>query len=203
MGRPAIENEGHSARAMIRLRRAVEPVHRKTEELLDLMSESLTLPRYAATLAAMASVYGPLEEAISRVDGEAPTDLLGIDWASRRKYPLLVGDLKELDVQPRPAIDPPAIASVASAIGAAYVVEGANLGARVIAPHLRRVFGSSVPCRFFGAGESQERSRWIEFRRVAERTLSTTAAITEAEQTAISVFESIHDACADGPLAGV
>ena len=72
----------------------------------------------------------------------------GLDWPHRRKLAALASDLAVLGLAPHDVRrlahcpDVPELTTTATALGVLYVVEGATLGGRVIADHLR---GGAVP----------------------------------------------------------
>lgn len=96
----------------------------------------------------------------------------GLHWPHRRKLVALQSDLSVLGLAPDDVRrlarcpDVPAVTTTASALGVLYVVEGATLGGRVIADHLR---GGAVPpaaLGFFGCYGTQAGRRWRDYRAV-------------------------------------
>ena len=88
---------------------------------------------------------------------------------------------------PAPAVFP--LTSLAGALGALYVSEGATLGGNVIAPHVRSVLGPDTPVDFFAPPGVDVVLRWATCRRMLDRLLVTAADRDEASAVAVAVFE--------------
>jgi heme oxygenase len=133
-----------SARLAILLRHATAETHQAVERLplmAKLTSPSVTREDYLDYLYALADVYDALEGSLlGALDEEIRNDL-GV----RPKLPAILEDLAE---QGRPHIPRTstqlAPAGSGSALGGLYVLEGATLGGRVIAKHLRRCLGQAL-----------------------------------------------------------
>ena len=151
---------------LLRLRSVTGAAHARLEAELDLLGRGLDPDRYRRLLERFLGFHRIVEP---RLDAwHRAADLL--DWPDRRKTALLVADLGDLGVGPgRLAAlpdcpDVPEITSTADALGILYVVEGATLGGRVIAEHLR---GGCVPVRalrFFGSYGEDVGRRWNGWR---------------------------------------
>jgi heme oxygenase (biliverdin-IX-beta and delta-forming) len=147
------------------LRMATAAVHAALERELDLLRPDLGLDEYAAVLAHMAAFYAPLEQRIHDVPGLATrVPALG----ARRKLPLLEDDLRALRARGIAVASPgrvpaallPEVAAPPAALGCLYVLEGATLGGRVIAPHLARCHGlTATDGAAFHAGYGGETGR--------------------------------------------
>lgn len=130
------------------LRRATAGVHAEIEQLplmSRLTSETATLDDYRCYLSAILAIQAPLEQTLyDRLD-ERVRDRLGI----RPKLPALLADLEEqgltfdmpvLAVAPAPLLPD----DLSARVGGLYVLEGATLGGRTIARHLRRLIGEPL-----------------------------------------------------------
>lgn len=111
-----------------------------------------------------------------------------LDFGSRRKSGLLERDIARLGGDLPPAV-PFAIHSLAGALGALYVCEGATLGGRVIAPHVIKMLGGAVPVSFFVSYGDDVSRMWMVCRRVIDQLLQTAADIAEASTVAGDVFD--------------
>lgn len=124
-----------------RLRAETRPWHERIEQVVPLLRPGLDRPGYARYVEALWGYYGPLEARLEAVEGWAS---IGIDFALRRKLPLLERDLRALGADERDLGAAPALpdtATLARAAGCLYVLEGSTLGSRVLARHLRATLG--------------------------------------------------------------
>jgi len=171
---PTIEREPSSGRAqqsdiLARLKRETAAEHAAIEEATGLMRPEATLGDYRHYLERSHSFYAAVERELQRHD---VWDLLGLDAAERTKLPLIADDLEALGRAPEsvpPCAAPPSLPGLAEALGAAYVLEGATLGGRVISRHLTSEFGSHVPRRFVNAYGAQTGDNWQAFRAALNR----------------------------------
>lgn len=133
-----------SARLAVVLRHATAEMHQTVERLplmARLTSPTVTRDDYLEYLHALAEVYAAVEGSLlDALDEEIRSDL-GV----RPKLPAILEDLAE---QGQPHV-PRASAQLAptgagAALGGLYVLEGATLGGRVIAKHLRRCLGPAL-----------------------------------------------------------
>lgn len=132
----------------IALRRATAGVHTEIEQLplmSRLTSETATLDDYRCYLRAILAIHAPLEQALYEGLDETVRDRLGV----RPKLPALLADLEEqgltfsmavLAVAPAPVLPD----DLSARVGGLYVLEGATLGGRTIARHLRRLIGEPL-----------------------------------------------------------
>jgi heme oxygenase len=103
-----------------------------------LMAPTVTWDDYRGYLARMTQVYGSLEPGLFATLDEALVGHPCLKPALRPKLPALRADLRALGV-PEPPLPPPLRPTgLSEAVGGLYVLEGATLGSRVIARHLRR-----------------------------------------------------------------
>jgi heme oxygenase len=103
-------------------------------------------------------------------------------------------DLEELGESASPAgpsEDWPAQAGAAWRWGAAYVVEGSQLGARVLLKALAPRLGDHRPRLLDGGGADAVSARWRAFRAAFERALASDADVDEACAGAREAFDRI------------
>lgn len=133
-----------SARLAVVLRRATAETHHAVERLplmARLTSPTVTRDDYLDYLHALAEVYAALEGSLlAALDEEIRNDL-GV----KPKLPAILDDLVEQGQLHVPrASAQVAAAGSGAALGGLYVLEGATLGGRVIAKHLRRCLGPAL-----------------------------------------------------------
>lgn len=146
----------------IALRRATAGIHAEIERLplmSRLTSETVTLDDYGCYLRAILAIHAPLEQALYEgLDGTV-RDRLGV----RPKLPALLADMEEqgltfnmpvLAVAPAPLLPD----DLSARVGGLYVLEGATLGGRTIARHLRRLIGEPLGATRFLDFHSQNTS---------------------------------------------
>lgn len=135
-----------------RLKEATAAQHRAVESLpamASLTSNRVTRDDYRAYLSRIARVYASLEPPLIAA---LKTALAAHGVAGpevRPKLPALLADCADEGLaapQPAPFELP---ASVSAAAGGLYVLEGATLGGRVIARHLRRHLPGGLPATHF------------------------------------------------------
>lgn len=180
------------------LRRATAGIHAEVERLPlmeRLNSEAVTLDDYRQYLRAIVTIHAPLEDSLyERLDGETYRRL-GI----RPKLPALLADLEEqglewnahmLAVMPTPVLPE----NLGATVGGLYVLEGATLGGRTIAQHLRRRLGASIgAARFLDFHGRRTSATWKGFTAAlnalaAEDTLTPDAVIAGA----LAVFTHVY-----------
>jgi heme oxygenase (biliverdin-IX-beta and delta-forming) len=149
------------------LKRATGDLHRRLETSLDLLDPDLSPGRYRRILELFFGFYAPIEADIARVASAGPalglplrerTGLIETDLVSLGLSRRAVGDL------PRCA-DLPRLSGREQLAGCLYVLEGACLGGRVIAPVLRKRLGvarGSGASFFIGDAEGTQ-TRWSVF----------------------------------------
>lgn len=150
------------------LRAQTSDLHREIERLLNLPDAISTRDDYQRWLAGFLGFYQPLE---ARLTSFPDWERLGISLASRLHVPCLVHDLAALGRAP----DAPPVAmaerlpelpTIAHALGALYVIEGATLGGQIILRAIEARPGVSIGLakRFFGGRGRDTGLMWIEFR---------------------------------------
>ncbi|MBK1653503.1 biliverdin-producing heme oxygenase [Allochromatium vinosum] len=152
----------------IALRRATAGIHAEIEHLplmSRLTSETVTLDDYRYYLRAILAIHAPLEQTLyARLDASV-NERLGV----RPKLPALLNDLDEQGLKYNMAAltVTPAIAlpnDLSATIGGLYVLEGATLGGRTIARHLRRLIGEPLgSTRFLDFHGQQTSASWKAF----------------------------------------
>lgn len=178
------------------LRRDTEAVHAGLEEQLDLLNPTLSLTRYKAILRAFLGFYEPLETALKPLLPAAPP----LGFAPPNKTPLLVRDLHYLGLSPGeirelPRCDyTPRISRIEHLAGAVYVLEGASLGAKVVARALDKNLNlqSDTGAAFFSQGACGSSTRWKQtLRWLRQLSLSKNICVNELVGSARSVFTGL------------
>jgi heme oxygenase len=149
------------------LKRATADLHRRLETDLLLLDPDLSLDRYRRILGYFFGFYAPIEGGVARVASAVP----GLGLPLRARTGLIESDLlslgwscREVAELPRCTELPP-LSRPEELAGCLYVLEGACLGGRVIAPALRERLGvaaDSGASFFIGAAERTP-ARWRVF----------------------------------------
>lgn len=118
-----------------RLRSATGEAHQRLEDRLDIFGRV----RSAEERRALVELFYGLHEGAERALTPLLQDVAGLDYAERRRVPLIRADLAALGRNsPTPMavcpVDGPA--SVPEALGFLYVLEGSTLGGKVIRRHM-------------------------------------------------------------------
>lgn len=159
-----------ASRALLRhLREATEDLHAAAERRVRILDEEATTATYARYLTRMLGFQAPVEDALAEHGALAR---LGFDAPARRKQDWLTSDLRVLGIDPASVARcprAPVFADTASALGVAYVLEGATLGGRFILAHapgpLARLRGTAT--RFFEGYREETGAMWRRFGLVA------------------------------------
>jgi heme oxygenase len=178
------------------LRSATAHGHRQLEAVpssVRLLSDDYRMSEYRELLQRLYGLYEPLATAMSA--GEPA----GI-WSGRvaARAEALRRDLFDLGVG---AEDLERIARCAAlpdlqtaddVLGCAYVLEGSNLGGRVIHKHLCGVFAGEpvLPLRFFAGDGTQTAAQWRTFCAAVD---AQTTNVEELCRAACVTFEAVHD----------
>lgn len=167
-----------------RLKAETADLHERVERAVPVLAVR-SLADYRDLLERFAALYARIETRVHCCEGLAS---VVPDVRARIKLPHLERDLQQLGVVRR-LVGPahvPAIRSVAAALGALYVLEGATLGGQIIARQLRRELGSAVePCIAFFSGYGERTGpMWKRFRADTDRFL---ARLAEPERAAAEV----------------
>lgn len=157
---------------IVALRYATAAVHESIEQLpimLRIMSLSVTRADYCHYLLVLRELYTPLEAALYTAIDRDTQLRLGV----RPKLPALLADLNEqaamntdeifsvtTDVMHSTIV----IKNINDLVGSLYVLEGATLGGRTIARHLRRVLNNELgSARFLDFHGEQTSAVWKQF----------------------------------------
>jgi heme oxygenase (biliverdin-IX-beta and delta-forming) len=179
-----------------RLRTETRDLHRRIESAVDIEAAAGDLHAYRGLLARTLGYYRPVEQMLAAFDWHT----VGIDFAARRKAPMLVADLQALGVSAArlrelawcAAIPSPA--SLAGALGVMYVLEGATLGGQVIVRMLSEKHGLSptTGAAFHHGYGPANGARWRQFKEAAEGHLTATALHDEAVRCARATFRTFE-----------
>ena len=196
-----------------RLRLETRDEHEAVEQVLDLMSESLTRQIYCQRLEQFYGFYAPLERALqartqSLVDKAGKFPLSDASFAALAvrldKTAHLQQDLHRLGV-PTHALplcrDLPSLSSQAELLGCMYVMEGATLGGRMITQHVRATLGVTPMTGgsfFDGYGDDTARM-WQGMRQLLVSASSDTETENAIVINAIATFASLLRWCETFP----
>lgn len=177
------------------LREATRSTHERLESRLDVLDRCRQPGGYAALLDGFASVYQPLEQAVSACPA---TPAVVPDWPARSKTPWLAQDLADLGA---PLPTPAGVHDVVTAedvVGSVYVMEGATLGGGVIARELEGL-PEPPPHRFFTGYAGRRQPMWHAFRREVCAAEARGLDVTRVVESASRTFAAVERACAGRP----
>lgn len=152
-----------------RLRAATRAAHRDIETapaMVRLLAADLTEADYVAVLCQTGAFHRGFEQQAAALLAPEAEARAFLDGGRMRA---LAADLDWFGVPlpaPAPAAALPALASEAQALGAMYVIEGSDLGGRVIARRLSDTLGLTPQTggRFYGGHDAATtRDRWLRF----------------------------------------
>lgn len=127
------------------------------------------------------------------------TTLVGNGWHYRRRVPALRDDLRALGQQPDLPAALPASADDAARWGMLYVIEGSQLGGRVIARNLRKQQPALAGAlRYFELADGDP-AGWRRFQAALDRRLATPSARDAAIGGAQAMFAHFHSCLAAEP----
>ncbi len=190
---------------IVELRSATASLHAAVERLpvmIAITAAAVTYDDYLNYLARMTEVYGSLEPPLLSILDTALLSYPDLRPDVRPKLPSLLADLAAHGAEPPRPVEPLEPEDLSTAIGGIYVLEGATLGARVIAKHLCRQLGGEAAERiaadaFLGlrqeAGRPSVSSSWKAFAAQLER-LATRGFVDRQQATrgARTTFERVH-----------
>jgi len=185
--------------ALAALREATWPCHQRLEKRIDFKSRMASREAYRAHLEKMWGFYAALEPRLAAgLGGEALAD-----FDARRKLPLLERDLQALGADPAllpRCADVPHCADAASALGAAYVLEGATLGGRTLMPVVQSRLGLTPErgAAFLASYGAAVDTMWRAFGAVVERCCPEGPERQRAAASAAATFAAL-----EGWLCGV
>lgn len=187
------------------LRQATSDCHQRLEAAIDWPQSLGSRVSYQQLLCRFLSVVQPAEERLAYwLAGDPPPD-----FEAGRRTQWLLHDLESLSVPHRhdavAAANFHFIDTLAAAIGAQYVLEGSSLGGQFLSRQIERNL-SITPANggaYFAAYGSETMERWKIFRQWANQRLTAAAttdpaALTQAAEAAVLVFDRFHDAIGRG-----
>ncbi len=198
-----------STRGLLRARTAA--AHARLEARLDVFSRLRSHEDYRTLLARFYGLYEPLEPRLAAI---ARSPDLSLDYAARRKVPLLERDLAALGLDaPALARLPrctrlPALEGPAALLGCLYVLEGATLGGQLIARHVAQELGLGARgTAFFSSYGEGVGPMWRLFVAALEGFAADAdrqAAVIRSANDTFAVFEDwlTRDASDPGGVAG-
>jgi heme oxygenase len=161
-----------------RLKADTEEHHRELEALIDPMKNFCSVAAYKVHLSKTWAFYHPMELHLAALEWSA----VGIDFASRRKTPLLEQDLHVLGIpfhEGEDAKRPLDRTDIHFALGCLYVLEGATLGGQVISRHLAKLgIGPENGGLFFNGYGAKTGEMWKSF-----KTSATSYCVTEDQMS--------------------
>lgn len=180
----------------VALRLATAARHAAVEELplmCQLMSAAVTRDDYRHYLRTLGAIYAEVEPGLYAGLDPALRDRLGL----RPKLPALLLDLAEQGERWTPRADTraPVRGGASAIVGGLYVLEGATLGGRTIARHLRRCLGEQLgAARFLDFHREQTSAAWKRFAALLDA-LSAEGLVTPPATIAgaCATFERIYD----------
>jgi heme oxygenase (biliverdin-IX-beta and delta-forming) len=173
---------------MDELRDKTSILHRATETAFNLPYISASPANYVAMLRTLLSIYRPLERRLDRIEWRET----GINWAQRRKTPLLEKDFKALNEPPDVTDSLEAenipLRSPAAAIGCLYVLEYSTLGAQFILKQIEKTLKLTpkTGAAFFAGYGTTTRDKWAAF---------SAAADAYAGEDPVRIADAIDSAC--------
>jgi heme oxygenase len=171
-----------------RLKSDTERQHRDLEALIDPMKNFCSLDAYQTHLLKTWAFYSPMETHLAALDWS----VVGIDFASRRKTPLLEQDLHVLGIpfhEGEDAKRPLDRTDIHFALGCLYVLEGATLGGQVISRHLAKLgIGPENGGLFFNGYGAKTGEMWKSFKTSATSYCVTEDQMSEAINGAKATF---------------
>lgn len=146
------------------LRTETEPLHQQVERLPDmarLMSPTVTDTEYLVALLRLRRLFSALEPTLSEHFG----DLNHGDYCYLSRLDVLDKDINCLNGQPPAEPVSPLVLGYYQAIGAAYVVEGATMGGKILAKRLTRTLNRNKNngLQFFNFHRKGTRSLFVSW----------------------------------------
>jgi heme oxygenase len=178
---------------MLRLHHHTAGYHSRAERAVNWQTSLSSLDGYRKLISRFYGFYAPLESALEYYAGEA-VELL---FSARCKTRVLQADLRALGIM-TPDLAAivrckalPDIETVAHVIGCLYVLEGATLGGRVIAPGLEEQLGITAGNggAFFASYADHVDAMRLSFSRAAEYCCDTAESRDHAIHAAVATFE--------------
>jgi heme oxygenase len=184
------------------LRQATQAQHQALELALGLDRPGIEREQYVALVRRMHALYTVLEGGTPGHPGlhrhAATLAGLGLDWAQRRKVPLLEKDLKQLGALPLQRAHYPAgrvdLTNLPQALGCMYVLEGATLGGQYITRNVGRHL-HLTPDRglaFFSSYRREVGPMWRAFRACLQAEVNTPHIKRQCVASAVDTFDLFH-----------
>ncbi|NJC02460.1 heme oxygenase [Xanthomonas sp. 3272] len=184
--------------AALVLRHATQDTHRLVETVplmqalgqgrVDRAAYALILRRHHALLAGFEA---QLSDWLST--------LIGTGWQYRRRVPALREDLHTLGQPPQAPIAAPAAGNDAARWGMLYVIEGSQLGGRIIARTLRKQQPALADALRYFELANDDPAGWRRFQAVLDQRLDTSSAREAAIDGAQRMFAHFHTCLAAEP----
>ncbi|KQQ70056.1 heme oxygenase [Xanthomonas sp. Leaf131] len=180
------------------LRQATQDTHARVESipLMQALGQGcIDRDAYALILRRHSALLGGFEDHLS----DWLNTLVGTGWHYRRRVPALREDLRTLGQQPDAPIAAPTAGNDAARWGMLYVIEGSQLGGRMIARSLRQqqpALANAV--RYFELADDDP-AGWRRFQTVLDQRLDTPCARAAAIDGAQAMFAHFHTCLAAEP----
>lgn len=187
MNRP--HDPAHGADALAALRAATGARHERLDSGLPLSRPAPGLPDYAAHLVMVRDWLQPLESWLARHDDGPQAALAPVG-----RLALIEADLREPGMPPVPPPAPapawPDGASAAYRWGVCYVIEGSQLGGKVLYGKLAERLAPH-PLRYLRGADDGPGPRWRAFMLALRAAVTTPEQIAEACAGACAAFDAI------------
>ncbi|MBB4131745.1 biliverdin-producing heme oxygenase [Xanthomonas sp. 3075] len=184
--------------AALALRHATQDTHRlvETVPLMQALGQGrVDRAAYAQILRRHHALLAGFEDQLN----DWLCSLVGTGWHYRRRLPALGEDLRTLGQQPDAPIAAPAAGSDAARWGMLYVIEGSQLGGRMIARTLRKQQPALADAlRYFELADDDP-AGWRRFQAVLDQRLTTPSARDAAIDGAQAMFSHFHTCLAAEP----
>lgn len=182
------------------LRHATQDTHRLVEAvpLMQALGQGLIdRDGYATVLRRHHALLAGFEDRM----GDWLSTLVGSGWHYRRRVPALRADLRMLAQAPDAPLPPPAGSDEAARWGMLYVIEGSQLGGRVIARSLRRHRPALADALQYFELADEDPAGWRRFQAVLDHCLDSPHAREAAIAGAQAMFAHFHTCLAAEPHA--
>ncbi|AZR36726.1 biliverdin-producing heme oxygenase [Xanthomonas vasicola] len=183
--------------AALALRHATQDAHRLVEAvpLMQALGQGqIDSAAYAQILRRHHGLLAGFEAQLS----DWLTTLVGNGWHYRRRVPALREDLRALGQQPDLPVALPSVADDAARWGMLYVIEGSQLGGRMIARSVRKQPALAGALRYFELADDDP-AGWRRFQAALDRRLDTPSARDAAIDGAQAMFAHFHTCLAAEP----
>lgn len=183
-------------RALLRAR--TRDAHQSVEAHVPLLAPDIDEAGYSAYLRRALGFYAPVERALASLPGDFVRDVALLE---RARAPRLRADLEALGSpsDPPECHQLPRISKVEHGYGVLYVLEGATLGAQIIARHLEQRFSLEGRDRFLRGPDPTPAKGFARFceslEAYAERPGTDTEDIVRAACATFRAFEAwlVHE----------